>query len=242
MNLFDEPFNKKENILGKRIGEIVTHIKDSSSENIWGKLLCVEEAFSDNEIMFEGFERGTTYWDISIIPIYQDGKIKYYIENAMDITERVISRKRVEEQNKLIIEQNERFKAIIESMSDYLIVFDKDNDLILNKAVKEKFGLYEPERMKKFFDRSMVIYDKCGNVIPYDDIPSKRVKRGEILNGYEIIVVSGSPILDDKNDFLMGIVVIRNISVHVENQKVIRKSKKSYLLLKEEKKKCLQIL
>ena len=40
--------------------------------------------------MYDRYDRGITYWDSSIVPIYEEGKVKYLIDNSIEVTERVL--------------------------------------------------------------------------------------------------------------------------------------------------------
>lgn len=111
LNFFDTPFNKKSNAIGKRIYEFVSGWKGSKSEKIWKDILTTGESFSIDEYKYDRFDRGTTYWKGKLIPIFENRRIKYVIETTEEITENVVNRIRIEEQNKklknlLIIKEN----------------------------------------------------------------------------------------------------------------------------------------
>ncbi len=106
LNFMEEPFDQKENCMGRTIFEIFKGLKGSKVEDNWRKISKTGESFYTSEFVYEFFDRGVTYWDASTIPIYEKGKIKYLVHNTIEVTERVLDRKRIEEQQKIIEAQN----------------------------------------------------------------------------------------------------------------------------------------
>lgn len=112
-NFLDEPFKKKENCLGKRIDEFVTGFKGSISDAIWCSIIATGKPYYSNEDRFDRLDRGITYWRSSFTPIYENGKLKYCIQMSTEITDEVLSRRRVEKQQK-------ELQAMLSNMSESL--------------------------------------------------------------------------------------------------------------------------
>ncbi|WP_411682331.1 hypothetical protein [Clostridium thailandense] len=80
ISIFDEPYNKRENCIGKFISEFEPNFIGSTFEEIWNNVLKTGRSFNMNEYMYEGLSRGITYWRISIYPIFEKNKIFSYNE------------------------------------------------------------------------------------------------------------------------------------------------------------------
>lgn len=233
LDFLDEPFNKKENSIGKKIGEIITGWKGSSSEKIWSTALKTSEAYHIEEYRFDGFKRGATYWNASLTPIYEGDKLKYFVEITSEITESVLNRKAIEEQKNTILEQKRQLEAIVDNMSDGLFILDKDGRyIILNKEAK---SYYSSEiDIKNLGDsfKAVKYLDEEGHEIPLEALPTAKVIRGETLRDIRLtikspekslhITTSGKPIYDDEGNLVMGIVCSRDISERVRYEKFVR--------------------
>jgi signal transduction histidine kinase len=121
LEFVDSPYNKRETIIGKKKIEIMPGCKESNTEKIWLNNIKTGKPSFEKEFKYEHFERGTTYWDISLVPIFIDGKEKYLVETTTDVTEKVLNRK-------LVKKQKEELEAIIENMSDPLIFINKNGE------------------------------------------------------------------------------------------------------------------
>ncbi|MBC2458562.1 PAS domain S-box protein [Clostridium beijerinckii] len=110
VSFMDEPFNKIENCIGKHISEFTTGFKRSAYERLWDNLLRTKRACNIDEYQYDGFSRGITYWRISLIPIFEDGEIKYCVAMLTETTEQVVHRKKIEEQAEIIKQQNYTLK------------------------------------------------------------------------------------------------------------------------------------
>ncbi|EKQ54482.1 MULTISPECIES: PAS domain-containing sensor histidine kinase [unclassified Clostridium] len=135
LNFLDNPFKNKENSIGKRIHEIIPGWIGSTSENIWKSVLSTQKPFYSDEYMFE-FERGITYWEASLAPVFENGILKYCIEITTDVTEKVLNRKVMEEQSKIIKKQNEQL-----TMQANLLKQQKEKLEKINEALKNAMDM-----------------------------------------------------------------------------------------------------
>lgn len=207
LNYLDAPYNK-ENSIGKKQKEIITGFEGSKEEDIFLEVIRSGKSYHSIENKCENFKRGTAYWDWSVVPIFVDGKIKYIIDTIEETTERVVNRKFIKEQTEFIEKQKEQqLEAIIENMSDGLFILDKNYNYSLLKSGTIEF-FYNSHLMKKSQD-SLVhtkYYDGEGNLIKGEDLPNRRVLKGEKIREYRITCdrpdgiyhfsLSGSPIYD----------------------------------------------
>ena len=123
-----------------------------------------------------------------------------------DITETI-------EQSRKIEEQKKELEAIIENIADGISIFDNKGQYILfNKSAREMFFPYY-EYMDKIGDgyKQSEFYDIDGEKIDSENIPARRVMRGEKFKNMRMAVkfphktlqidVSGTPIYDSEGKF-----------------------------------------
>jgi|GEM_PF-257470 len=148
LNFFDKPFNNRENSIGKKLHEIISGWTGSLSENIWRNVLIEQKPAYIDEYMFE-FERGVTYWEASLAPVFEKGILKYCIEITTDITEKVLNRKKLEEQAKVIEQQNEQLTMqanLLNFSREAILAWKLNGDIIYwNKGAEEKYGYSNEE-------------------------------------------------------------------------------------------------
>jgi signal transduction histidine kinase len=112
---WEASFNIIENCIGKKIDELVSDWKGSEIESIWDNILDTGKTLQMKEFMYKSSTNGITYFDMTVTPLYEDGSIKYLVSNSIDVTDRVLDRIRIENQSKLIAQQNEMLgKSLIE--------------------------------------------------------------------------------------------------------------------------------
>lgn len=139
LNSLDKPFDNRDNSIGKRLSEIASGWVGSTAENIWRDVLSNQKPFYSDEYMYE-FKRGVTYWQTSIIPIFEDYIFKYCIMTLTNITEKVINRKKIEEQENIIKHQKELLEIelsnvkLLQSISTELI-YEDNIQLLYEKIV-----------------------------------------------------------------------------------------------------------
>jgi PAS domain S-box-containing protein len=237
---FDEPFNIKENSIGLKLRNVSDGFDGSNYEKILSDVINKGEVYHTSQYINEKSKRNDLYWQSSVVPIIENGRVKYLIQNVTDVTENVINRKHIEEQNRLIKEQKEQAEAIIENMSDAVLVFDGEGKYItLNKTARETYlpifnnlfcvgdGLVQTE-----------FYDYDGNLILANDIPSQRVIRGEKLLGYRMCIksnmivmyieVNGTPIYDKEGNFTAGVLSCRDVTDKIIIKNKLKESEAKY--------------
>ncbi|MTI46337.1 MAG: PAS domain-containing sensor histidine kinase [Firmicutes bacterium] len=132
LDFLDNPFNKKENSIGKKIHEIITGWQGSSSERIWKKVIRTGEYFYLDEYRYDRFDRGVTYWKVTLMPIKIEGKVKFVIEMTEEITERVINRKRIVDQALMIKKQRDELEVSLKMKDEFLTIVSHEFKTPLN--------------------------------------------------------------------------------------------------------------
>ncbi|WP_243155995.1 PAS domain-containing sensor histidine kinase [Clostridium sp. C2-6-12] len=237
---FAEPYNTKENSIGLKLEKVSEEFKGSNYERILHDVINKGEVYHSPDYIHKESIKCTHYWNASIIPILENGSVKYLIQNVTDVTENVLNKKRIEDQNRLIKEQKEQVEAIIENMSDAVLVFDGDGKYTtFNKTARE---VYLPIFNNLIYAGDGLIqteyYDDDGHLILEDDIPSRRVIRGEKLIGYRMCVksdknaiyieVNGVPIYDKEGNFTAGVLCLRDITEKVKIKNELQESEAKY--------------
>lgn len=231
-DLLDEPYNKKETTIGLNLDKFIGSQVGSLQEK-FKEVIITGTTVYGKEIKGITGSWKENYCNNTIIPIVEDGKVKYIISMTEDVTEKVITRKKNEEQTKIIEKQKEELDAIIENMSDGLYIIDQNRNIkLLNDSAKEVF--YNADLIKKLGDllKHTKHYDSNGNLISLEDMPSSKVLRGEKISEYTITAerpdgmyyfnISGSPIYDEKGRIQKALLCIRNITKKVNNEQLIR--------------------
>ncbi|EKQ58324.1 MULTISPECIES: PAS domain S-box protein [unclassified Clostridium] len=163
-------------------------------------------------------------------PIYDnDGNIDMLITYTHDITELVY-------QNKYINQQKELLESIIENMSDAMIVYDKDKNVVLrNEATKKIF--YDYSNLKKYEDifKTTKCLDIYGKEILQEELPVFRSFRGEKVTNFIMAFkrpdkkihcrVSSKPIYDEYGKISNVVVCIHDITDLIEKEKQVQDQK-----------------
>ncbi|WP_051560582.1 sensor histidine kinase [Clostridium beijerinckii] len=236
IGFLNEPFNIKENSIGRKPEEFVKGYKGSVYEEIWTNLLNTNEVFYANEIPYDRYDRGITYWDSSIVPIYENGTIRYFVENVTEVTEHVQNRKFFEEKNKELKKQAEQLRLISENMKDALYIINKNGDYEYINEVGKKYA-YQPENISKVGD-SLVntsFYNENGRKLTRDELPSSRLLRGEKIenvvlrvekpNGTAYLNFNGGPIYNDAEELTSAILCFSDVTNKYINEQEIREKK-----------------
>ncbi|MFT9493570.1 PAS domain-containing sensor histidine kinase [Anaerosolibacter sp.] len=132
LDFFDEPFNKPENTIGRQIHEFVTGWKGSTSEKIWQQILETGECFHIDEYEYDRLDRGVTYWKACLMPIFFQDGTQYVIEVTEEITETVLNRKRVEEQNLMISQQKRQLEMALQMKDEFFSMISHEFKTPLN--------------------------------------------------------------------------------------------------------------
>lgn len=213
---------------GKSVKEIFKNCNDNAfASNILTAMKTGDASFY-KDICYKISEENYLYWDSYIVPVYIEGEIKYFVHMAYNVTEKVIYKNIIEKQNQIL-------EAIIENISDELIIFNKNKEFInINKLARFRFS-YEFRKDSKMDDvcNDIDVYDYRGNIITKENRLYNRVLNGEKIinekyiqknnNVSKIKEISGIPLYDDNGNFLTGVLVIHDITeklIHEENQHI----------------------
>ena len=110
LDFYDFPSNKEENSIGRPLREIVTGFSGTDIERIFNTIIETQKSKHLKQFELNLFERGSTYWDSSKTPIFENGKMKYLVDYSIEVTEVVLKNQRIERQNEIIRQQKEQME------------------------------------------------------------------------------------------------------------------------------------
>ena len=119
LDFFDTPFDIRENTYGRKIHEFVTGWKGSPSEQLWREVLSQKKIVHVDEYAYDNFKRGRTFWKGTLIPIHEDGKMKYVAEMTEEITERYLTEMLIEEQSHIVLEENDELERTLSNQEKF---------------------------------------------------------------------------------------------------------------------------
>ncbi|MEL7649504.1 MAG: ATP-binding protein [Sedimentibacter sp.] len=234
LNMLDEPFNRKAAAMGMKLNEIITGYGQSNLQEMFCRVISTGNAYFQEEYEQFHYQRGVTYWNLSMVPLHEHNKVKYIIMSILDVTRRVLERN-------AIVQKNKELEAIFENMSDGLFIFDKEGTYIrMNKKARE--FVYNPETFRKVGDTlAHTRYaDLSGKNIKLEDMPIPRIIRGETVNNFYFTRVSpdgvfhycanGSPIYDEYGNINKGILLLKDDSDRLKYEENLYIQTQYYML------------
>lgn len=240
MSYLNDLSNNKLNKISKSLNEFIPNYEGSSYEYSYTNVIKTGIPIYFKEYNDYAYDDGNKYWDGSWVPVYRQGKLKHIIHTGIDVTERVIGRKIIEKQkNELekqkeeLDEQRQELEAIIENISDEIIIFDESGNYnLLNKTTRDN-AIFDVNTTKNIndFSKLNILYDMDGNLIPLENTLTNRVIRGEKIKNINVIrkkdsinqirEVNGTPIYDSEGNFKFGVLISRDINERLKNEEDI---------------------
>lgn len=229
----DEHSNKKENCIGKHISEFTTGFKGSTFEDIWNTVLKTGKSYNIEEYKYEGLSRGTTYWNFSIIPICEDSRIKYCLVMNTEITRQVLHRRKIEEQEKIIKEQNKclRWQAgLLDHSREAIFTWDLDGGIVYwNKGAERMYGYSREEAFScSSHELLKTVYPESFENIKLTML-SKGLWNGEVvhtrIDGTKLIVETYHQIIIDENGHKFVLETNRDITNRKRMESELRNQK-----------------
>ncbi|HYE69739.1 MAG TPA: PAS domain-containing sensor histidine kinase [Anaerovoracaceae bacterium] len=156
LDFMDPPYNILENNIGTSLFQSVPGFIGSNSDELFSTVIKTGKPSYYNEFKYDHYERGATYWDGSVIPIYLDNKIKYIFQTATEITERVVQKINFEKQTEIIKSQYLKLTRQNELLSKQTRLLNLPNEAIFawdlnggitywNKGAEKKYGYSSAE-------------------------------------------------------------------------------------------------
>lgn len=237
LDFMDSPFNKMENSIGRPIREIIAGLEGTQTEINWNKVLESQKTSFVKENKFDKFARGTTYWDCTQTPVFEEGKMKYIFETASEVTERVLYKQQIVEQSEKINQQKEQLSNIIDNVNDAIFIMNKNGDYILvNNSAKKQFPkLHEINKLGDGLNAIRYL-DLFENEIPLEKLPISRAIKGETVKNEKIILrhnddndviieTNSTPVYDKNGDLNMAVMSFHDVTQLLHSQRELKQQK-----------------
>jgi PAS domain S-box-containing protein len=234
LDFYDEPYNVPENTFGKPIDKIYLGLENSEVRILWRKAIETGKPQYLKKYRYDKFERGLTYWDITLTPLKENGVIQYMVARLQEVTEKVLNRKKIQEQIEEIALKNRQIEAIFESIQDNISIFDRNGRYLRNSNEIKK--LFEQTNIDVWtLENETDFFDLDDNPIPKEELCGTKLMKGEkiknarmklVRDGKEhYLEVNGTPIFDENNEFQMGVVLDVDITEIVNLSKQLKQQK-----------------
>lgn len=231
LDLLKGPSADSKAVLGRKAHDAIPSYTGSCIEELFKQVVTTGKPKHHTEYMCDLGGISSSFWDITITPVIQNGFPRYLIKHCMEVTDRVIYRKRLEAQSSTIENQKDQLEAVIENMSDALLVFNRDGDFVkMNFAAREFFSSL-PFPISNVHQLPSKLYSTDGKELPYVNTPIFRVMNGQkiiqqrlVVKGEDIdtyINVSGTPLFDSDGNFSMGVLCSRDITERIRYEESV---------------------
>jgi signal transduction histidine kinase len=243
----------KEMILGRKLDEIEGTIHfPVIARRVLDEVIQTGESYYNKEFMMPSISYHKRYYNLSIIPVNDNGQVRYITAMFENVTDKVLEREQSEEKTRIIEQQRNQFKSILENMSDGLIITDsKANILLINAAARAYFGnLDNLINLGDCYDVNNEVTDMEGNPIALDDMPAHRALRGEEVKncrtmmkrsqGVSFLEFTSTPLFDQDGEIIMTISLCRDITEAVRREQLIKKNQEQLLKAEMERNEALE--
>jgi PAS domain S-box-containing protein len=217
-------------LIGRSIEEFVAESQKNDLLVMLRKVATTGETIHNNP-----YQQEQNFWDFNVVPVANQNTVADLKIITYNITEYVLNRKRIEEYASQAENNLRQLEAVIESMDDGVIIFDLQGKILkLNTAAGQilQYGVFKdsPDYLTEV-QTDLQLYDLYGKVIPFEEWPSNRITRGEVVRNYEALVwrkgagdmhyisYNGTLIKDSNGTPLLAVMMIRDIS---DREKLIR--------------------
>lgn len=251
LEMMNEPFDKKEEALGHTVDEIAGLDSGPLIRQDLSLVIGTGQSYYSKGVTRLAFKNGKYYHNTCLVPFIKENSVGFVVGIYVDATTYVKERERNDDQKKVIEQQKEQFKTIIENMSDGLLITDRNaNILLMNAAARAYYP--DPDRIKNLecgFDRISVT-DEDGNQIPMENMPAHRASRGEKVKDSRVVIdgpfgkqyfdYTSSPIYDDDGNIAMVISCSRDVTDNVNHEILLKTHHEQLLNAEMEKNEALK--
>ena len=148
--------------------------------------------------------------------------------------------RRVAEQTSALRESEAKFRSVVESMSEGLMIFDQHGTVVFHNPASARLHGIEREAEGLFRRDDLPVrwrgWDKDGVLVPYEEWPIARVLRGEPFQNQYLhaehtdtgvtldAVYNGSPIYAAGGDLVLGFITLRDVRDEIHAQRELARA------------------
>jgi PAS domain S-box-containing protein len=148
----DEPF-RTQGIDGKYLTDFIPRAQEEGLLALFHNAVKTQQGQTLYNFVFDGFERGRTYWNWSLTPVIVDGTVTMLVHMAVEVTEEVLTRQRLEAEiaerkqaEKSLRQQREILQQIIDYLPVMITIYEPDTQVLyLNPEFERLIGWRTPE-------------------------------------------------------------------------------------------------
>lgn len=180
LDFYEPPYNKKTNTIGKNIMEVLPKDLHGLFNKMKNHIIDTGNPFHVKESKLYIKSLGESYWNISLVPVEENGKKKYLLLQLSNKTEKVLNRQGLKQ-------TIEELETLVENISEEIVIFDKEFNIDLCSKNVEANLMFNESPVKCFNNMyelkdNTIIFDEDNQLIPYEEMPFKRVHRGEYVS------------------------------------------------------------
>ncbi len=92
---FQNPRVTRERILGRKVSDLYPEFESSGLGDIFRRVRDTREPYGAEAFEFRGFTRGTTYWNVSLVPLEEAGQVRNLLLFVLEVTSLVEADRRL---------------------------------------------------------------------------------------------------------------------------------------------------
>ena len=213
------------------------------------------EDLAATEKAIEELQKGTPLVDFENRWVCKDGDIKWLSWTATSdastgllyaIARDITAQLKLEEEEQAALndlyENEQKLNLILENISDGVIVANSDKKVILaNNMANELFGIEDDSKISANFSEHFELYFPDGKTIfPTQKLPAERALAGEPTDDVDVVLwnaklekkkrvlLSGRPILDQKNQVVAAVITIKDITKYRNLEAELKRTELKY--------------
>ncbi|MDQ2805499.1 MAG: response regulator [Chloroflexota bacterium] len=193
LQFLDEPFRSGARpVLGLQLAEFIPQARESGVQAIYENVAASGQPFTINEFEFQGFARGVTYWNWSLVPLREQptGPVSGVLLLVSEVTTGVRANRRLSEALDVTRRQAAELDGTIQQMVEGVAVVDRDGNLTkINPAGVALLGrgIIALEPGVDYAER----YGLCavdGTPCAAADLPLEQARNGTTISGQDLLV------------------------------------------------------